>query len=466
MVEIPKKTYHPKTVAQLKREYPNIVWDSLFRQHFAFASITVRDDDKIIVKTPEYLKSLNTLIANIPIRVMANYAHWIAILQKYALHGTDEMRTNLLEYRKVVKKVTKLDTREKGCLDTINSAFDGLGLANSHLFIREHFTANAKAKAMKMIEIMKTEYKERLERTSWLKPDELAESKCKVNLMIPAIGYPDWLNSIIDLDNYYHNLPDMTLNNLENIMNIKRFNSERDLLSYRDYTYGLDWPNPSAVNAYYDPKNNIIIFTAGIMQEPFFDEKYPEYMNYGGIGMIIGHEIGHGFDNKGRQFDSSRRVRNWWSEETITHFKSLEKCFVDQFTNYKIPELVAKLGDKARLNGTKFSGEIIGDYIGVTTGIEAFRELEKTEPQKKLPGFEDFTNDQMYFLSWAQSFCSHETPESALARNHYSHPADLYRINGAYSNSIEFQKAFKCGAETKMNIETLYNIYSYLGHLK
>ena len=200
----------------------------------------------------------------------------------------------------------------------------------------------------------------------------------------------------------------------------------------------------TAVNAYYNPSLNEIVLLAGIQQFPIYDHRFPAYLLYGSMGAIAGHELTHGFDNTGRHYDPTGNFTVWWDEETIRQFRNRTTCFVDQYSRFTVK---APNGTDVRINGNRTLGENIADAGGVGTSFGAWRrwEKERNEEDQRLPGLDEFSNAQLFFLKWAQSWCSITPPDVAvgLIRTDVHSPA-FARILGPLANSRDFREAFNC----------------------
>jgi endothelin-converting enzyme len=196
------------------------------------------------------------------------------------------------------------------------------------------------------------------------------------------------------------------------------------------------------VNAYYNPAGNEIAFPAGIMQPPSFSGVLPEYVSYGGFGTVVGHELTHAFDNTGAQFDEIGRYRNWWDNSTTVRFEGKTTCFVKQYSEYFVEGLQ---GEKVFVNGKLTLGENIADSGGLNAAFKAWKKREKNAFNPTLPGLEKFSNDQLFFLSFGNSWCSKKRKEALLEQVYTNpHSPSDNRILGPVANSVEFKKAFNC----------------------
>jgi endothelin-converting enzyme len=221
--------------------------------------------------------------------------------------------------------------------------------------------------------------------------------------------------------------------------------SWNDLLKPVDRNrWGMSAPT---VNAYFSPSGNEIVFPAGIMQLPVFSSKLPEYISYGSFGAVAGHELTHGFDNHGSQYDENGVLNSWWDNKTTTQFDKKTQCFVDQYSKFSVPGLDA--GEVVHVNGKLTLGENIADAGGLTAAYTAWKKRDTANPGQKLPGLEMFSNDQMFFISYSNWWCGKVRKEQALSYVYSDphSPADK-RITGTTNNSAAFKKAFNCPVKT------------------
>merc|ERR1719495_2036861 len=277
----------------------------------------------------------------------------------------------------------------------------------------------------------------------------------KADQMLQLIGYPEWLTSDVEVDAYYSGAPIAAENNhLGNVVGMKGWSAAEDLRTLRQEPNRDVWlMHPSYCDAWYSPNHNTITFPAGILQPPFFKGGWPRYLNYGAIGMVIGHEITHGFDDQGRQYDGTGSASPWWSQQTIEAFAVQAQCFIDQYGNYTVPELVDILGEEdAHLNGKNTQGENIADNGGIRESFRAYlNSLDSLGDEPALPGLETFTAKQMFFVSNAQVWCEIQTPESLLGQVLGDpHSPGRFRVLGPLSNSKDFQREWNCPADSPM----------------
>uniref|UniRef100_A0A182UDR1 Peptidase M13 C-terminal domain-containing protein n=1 Tax=Anopheles melas TaxID=34690 RepID=A0A182UDR1_9DIPT len=234
---------------------------------------------------------------------------------------------------------------------------------------------------------------------------------------------------------------------LENILSILRWEAERNLQLLRKPVDKNKWATePAVVNAFYNPNKNDIVFPAGILQPLFYSQNFPKSLNYGGIGVVIGHEITHGFDDKGRQFDKDGNMMQWWNNATIKTFRERAQCIIDQYSRYKIDEV------GLYMDGRMTQGENIADNGGLKQSYRAYRKwVSQHGSEPDLPGL-NMTHDQLFFLNYAQIWCGSMRPEDALTKIRSSvHSPGIIRVIGPLSNSRDFAEAYRCPLGSPMN---------------
>lgn len=442
--------YNPMMISELKENYPNFNWGSYFEAVFSETDVTVGDDERVIVVQPDYFEATQNMEASA--EVVANYAYWRSIMM---LDGdlTQEMRDIAFNYRAVMTGVNTASPRWNTCL---SKAVGAWGFAAAHEYVLANFDEAAKGQADGMVEDLRSAFKELVEEADWMDGETQEKAKEKADLMLQLIGYPDWLLDPAKVDEYYSDAPPAKLDdNIGNVLEMKDWGAKQDLITLRMEPNRDIWlMHPAIVNAWYSPNHNTITFPAGILQPPFFKGGWPRYLNYGAMGMVIGHEITHGFDDQGRQYDGTGSASPWWSEETIEAFSVQAQCIIDQYSNYTVPELVDILGEEdAHLNGKNTQGENIADNGGIHESFRAYmRSVESLGKEPSLPGLTQFTSEQMFFISNAQVWCEIQTPEHLLGQVLGDpHSPGRFRVVGPLGNSEDFQREFNCPADAAMN---------------
>ncbi|VDM50613.1 unnamed protein product [Toxocara canis] len=273
--------------------------------------------------------------------------------------------------------------------------------------------------------------------------------------MINHIGYPDFINNDTDLDKHYErcHILQLDLQQSDSYFDLLRkvllWSQEKDFMRLTKEFDKFEFEvSPAVVNAFYSPEKNALTFPAGILKPPFFSGMYPKMVNYGAIGAVIGHEITHGFDDQGSQFDKDGNLQNWWNADSYSGFAKRKECIIDQYSSYKVPNTEFKV------NGKLTQGENIADNGGVKEAYRAYRkyvkQLGREEP--RLPGFQDFSNDQIFFLSYAHFWCGHKKDAAAVQQVLTDeHSPEIFRVIGVLSNLDEFSKAFRCLPGSRLN---------------
>lgn len=320
----------------------------------------------------------------------------------------------------------KLQERWKRVLRVVNRS---MGEALGRLYVKEAFPPEAKSRALNMIDDLKGALSVRLQNLDWMSADTKKMALKKLDSFTAKIGYPDkWTD--------YSSLKIGKTSYFENMVAALSFNHRLQLAKVGNPVDPTEWAMPpQIVNAYYNPLNNEIVFPAGIMQPPFFDPKADDAVNYGAMGAVIGHEIMHGFDDSGSRFDADGNLKNWWTEEDLARFQERTQSLVQQFNSYEPLEGL-------HVNGELTLGENIGDMGGLTI---AYYGLQKAVMGKEVGLIDGLTQDQRFFLSWAQAWRTNTRDEALkLQINTDPHSPAHYRGNGPLVNMSEFQEAFGC----------------------
>merc|ERR1711887_463641 len=422
-----------------------------FEAVFSPLDISIPQDERIIVVEPDYLIALNTL-GEVSYKEVANYL-WARIMMTVAPEFDQAMRDVAFKYSSVMTGITTQPERKVTCTAKATGAW---GFAAAHEYIMRYFESSAKDEANLMVEDLRAAFKELVTETQWMYSQTQASAIGKADQMLQLMGYPDWLTHEDELDEYFAATQDSdVLDHFGNVQNMNFWSTGKELSELRKAPERDIWLiHPAIVNAWYSPNHNTITFPAGILQPPFFKGGWPRYLNYGAIGMVIGHEITHGFDDQGRQYDGTGSASPWWSQQTIEAFAVQAQCFIDQYGNYTVPELVDILGEEdAHLNGKNTQGENIADNGGIHEAFRAYtRSVESQGPDSALPGLEMFTSEQMLFISYAQVWCELQTPESLLGQVLGDpHSPGQFRVIGPLSNSEDFQREFSCPPDSPMN---------------
>uniref|UniRef100_A0A0N5AT03 Neprilysin-1 n=1 Tax=Syphacia muris TaxID=451379 RepID=A0A0N5AT03_9BILA len=443
------KLYNLHKYSDLQKLLPNVDWDYYFRSLMPYdLHYYLNENPNIIVNEVDYFKRLSVLLEKTDKRILTNYIIWrytsawsFQLDKRY-----DDIQQNFL--KAMIGKQVK-SPRWKDC----GTAASGrMNYASGALYVREYFDKSDKAAALEMIDDLHAAFRDLLLTNDWMDNNTRHYALQKELKMQSLIGYPDFLFDDAELDAYYEKLH-LEPNDSYATMVQKTSKWAQNKNFYRlvepvDRTeFGI---SSATVNAFYSSLKNGITFPAAILQSPLFDRSFPKAVNYGGIGAVIGHEITHGFDDQGSQFDSEGNLYDWWDTATKERFTERTKCIVDQYSSYEVP------GTGLHINGLHTQGENIADNGGVKEAYKAYkRYLEKLgHEEKRLPGLEVYTNDQIFFLSYAQTWCGKTRPEAQIRQILTDPHSPLrFRVNGVVINQPEFAHAFNCPRGAPMNPE-------------
>uniref|UniRef100_A0AAX7T6G0 Membrane metallo-endopeptidase-like 1 n=1 Tax=Astatotilapia calliptera TaxID=8154 RepID=A0AAX7T6G0_ASTCA len=411
-------------------------------------SIDVQLDEEVVVYSAPYLEKMNDVLSRHSIRTMQNYLTWQLIIDRVnslSRHFKDARA----RYRKTLYGTTVEDAWWRECVRYVQSSMEN---AVGALYVRETFAGESKRMVSDLISKIQAAYVETLEELSWMDTPSKEKAREKAMAIKEHIGYPDHIlqESNQKLDQEYAHLNFSEEHYFENILENLKSEAHKSLKKLREPVDPDLWIIGAAVvNAFYSPNRNQIVFPAGILQPPFFSKHQHQALNFGGIGMVIGHEITHGFDDNGRNFDQDGNMLNWWSNYSAEHFKEQSQCMVQQYGNFNW-----KLAGGQNISGISTLGENIADNGGVRQAYQAYLkwvEMEGEEP--RLPGL-DMDHKQLFFLNFAQVWCGAYRPEYASQSiKTDSHSPLEYRVLGSLQNFEAFSEAFQCQKGSPMNPE-------------
>ncbi|XP_052866853.1 neprilysin-2 isoform X2 [Anopheles cruzii] len=440
--------YNPMTVKEFQQRYPYTDWLEYFNAILKDTNIAIDENEVIIVSVPSFMEELGPLLQNTPKRVMANYVMW-RISGFSSIFLTEKLRKRQLQYTTALSGKQEQEPRWKECVELTAGS---LPISVGALYIRKYFREDSKRAALDMVNDIKAVFVDILKKVDWM--DEVTRESAleKVSTMATHIGYPDELMSDGKIAEYYKDLefqPDS--NYLNTILYMNQFGTTKAFKKLRQPVNKTDWithSRPAIVNAFYSSIENSIQFPAGILQGQFFSYDRPKYMNYGAIGFVIGHEITHGFDDQGRQFDKNGNLVDWWQADTKKAYLEKARCIIEQYGNFTEPNV------KLNLNGINTQGENIADNGGIKEAYYAYRKwAEKHGPEPRLPGL-NLNPEQLFWLSAAQTWCSVYRPETMKMRITTGvHSPGQFRVLGPMSNMHEFAKDFNCPVGSPMNPE-------------
>lgn len=415
----PQKTYNKVDIDGLSKLAPAIDW-KLYFNGVGYPRIT-----EVNVYQPTFIKELSSMMKRVPIEDWKTFLRWNLINTTAAYLNQDFVKQNFDFYYKTLSGQEQMKPRWKMVLDETSSA---LGECIGQLYVEKYFPPEAKQKITDLVMNLKKSLRQRIENLTWMGDQTKQEAIAKLDKMGVKVGYPDkWRD--------YSGLVISKQPFVLNILNSQKFEFRYSLDKIGKPVDPAEWGmTPQTVNAYYNPNRNEIVFPAGILQPPFFNINADDAINYGAIGMVIGHEMTHGFDNMGRQFDKDGNLHDWWTKEDSKAFEEHTKMLVDQYNTYEVL-------DSLFINGKLTLGENIADLGGITVALNAYKlSLQGKENPAPIDGF---TNYQRFFLSYAQIWRTNMREKELIKRvKTDEHSPAKVRINGVVYNVPEFYSSF------------------------
>jgi putative endopeptidase len=428
----PQKNYNKMSVADLNKLAANIDWQSFF------AKMNVKVDS-VNVGQPEYYTALSKMLASQPIEVWKAKVKFDYISSNAGLL-TSAFKDANFEFNKVFSGQKSDQARWKKMVSRING---GLGELLGQLYVKKYFTEAAKHRMDELVTNLQKAFEIRIKKLDWMSDSTKQRAQIKLNAFLKKIGYPSkWKNYddvSIDKSNYFANAKSVEMHNHNELIN--KIGKPVDKTEW-----GM---SPPTVNAYYNPTNNEIVFPAGILQFPFFNVNADDAINYGAIGMVIGHEMTHGFDDQGSQYDEKGNMQNWWGPADAAKFKSKTGAVVNQYNAFKVL-------DTLHVNGELTLGENLADIGGLTIAFDAFKMTKQGQGKEMIDGF---TPDQRFFLGYAQVWRLKDSDENMRVRIATDpHSPEMYRVNGPAMNFDPFYTTFKIKEGDKMYIKPVERV--------
>jgi len=417
----PIKNYNKMGVRQLQDLTPDWNWSDYFKK------IDLVEPGDINVRQPEFFKAAANSFKSTPIDDWKAYLRWNLINATAPYLSKDFVDEEFDFNERTLRGTQQIKPRWKR---VVASEDDAIGEALGKLYVGFYFPPEAKARALELVNNLKEALADRIKTLDWMDEPTKKEALKKLEAFQVKIGYPDkWLDySLLQIDRGPFVL---------NTIRAEKFEADRDVQKIGKPVDRTDWGmTPPTVNAYYNPNMNEIVFPAGILQPPFFYANADDAVNYGAIGAVIGHEMTHGFDDQGRQFDAVGNLRDWWSKKSAEEYDKRRKAVVDQYSSYEpLPGL--------HLNGELTQGENIADIGGVKLAYAALQKALDKHPEERTKKIDGLTPEQRFFLSFAAIWRSKIRDEDQKLRlNTDPHSPAQFRVNGPLSNLPEFQQAF------------------------
>ena len=418
--------YNKMAVADLLKRQPNIGWLNVLNDLGA-------KTDSIDVSQPAYYDKLNTVFKSIPI------TDWKVYLKAYSLNTYADALSKpfvdaAFEFNKVISGQAVQKSRGEKMADAVDQS---LGEALGQLYVKKYFTEDAKKRMLDLVNNLQKAFAARMDKLDWMSDSTKQKAKEKLFSITKKIGYPDkwrdYSNANIVKGKYFENLVSASHNNYQ--YQLAKLDKPVDKTEW--------FTTPSTVTAYYNPYANEIVFPAAILQSPYFDNNADDALNYGGIGMVIGHEMTHAFDDQGAQFDKNGNVENWWTKNDYERFKAKTQQVIDMYNTFTVLDTV-------HVQGAMTVGENTADVGGVAIAYDAFKMTKEGEDTAKVGGF---TPDQRFFISVARIWRVKMKDEFLrLWINNNPHSPPMWRVNGPLMNSSHFYDAFNVQQADKMYV--------------
>jgi putative endopeptidase len=422
----PTKLYHKLSREELQALSPSFHWSEYFTR------VGLNSLQSLNVTTPDFFKALNGELEQ------ETLANWKAYLRWHLVHANAPFLSSAFLngdfdfFEKTLQGTEQLEPRWKRCVSAVDNQ---IGEALGQAYIERAFSLEAKQRALKIVKQIEAAMQQDLIGLTWMGAATKQQALEKLHAVGNKIGYPDkWRDySALKIDRN---------DELGNVLRAREFEFHRQLAKIGKPVDRGEWQmTPPTVNAYYDPQMNDINFPAGTLQPPLFSAESDDAPNYGNTGGTIGHELTHGFDDEGRQFDAYGNLRDWWTAEDAKEFNRRASCISNQYSNYVIV-------DDIKINGKLTLGEDVADLGGLMLTYMAWKDETRNQ---KLEPIEGFTPEQRFFIAYGQSWCGSRRDESKRLRATVDpHSPDKYRTNGVVSNMSQFQEAFHCKAGTPM----------------
>ncbi len=420
----PKRQYHLVSVADADKASPHFSWSDFFTAN----GLKI---ENFSLSQPQFFKEFNKMLADAPV------AQWQAYLRINALDGMAPFLASKFNderfdfYSKTLRGQKEQKPRWKRVLDTVERSS---GEALGQLYVNEYFPAESKAAMETLVGNLREALKARLEKLDWMSPETKAKAMDKWASFTPKIGYPDKWRS-------WEGLASNRESYVQNVLAASKFNHDFEMAKIGKPVDRTEWGmTPQTVNAYYNPLMNEVVFPAAILQPPFFDPKADPALNYGGIGAVIGHEMLHGYDDQGSQFDAKGNFNNWWTASDSKGFKERTTKLIKQFDDY---EAIEGLHVKGELT----LGENIADLGGLTVSYDALQKALADAGKSGSDKIDGYTEDQRFFMNWATVWRRNFTPDELKVRlNTDPHAPANFRAIGTPSNLPAFAAAFSCKA--------------------
>lgn len=449
-----EKLYHLMSLSDLQRKANFMSWVDFFQNATRIVNKKINSKAMIVNFAPDYFAKLTDLVqeynkTNDKKIILNNYLVWQTV-RSLTVFLSKPFRDAYKVLRKALVGSEGREEQWRYCVTDTNTQ---MGFAVGAMFVREVFHGKSKPMAEQMIDEIRRAFTMNLKNLQWMDAETRKAAEEKANAITDMIGFPDFILNPSDLDERYRDLLIKPNEYFQNNIRVSKYTLKKALEKLDQTVNKTAWiMSPSMVNAYYTPTKNQIVFPAGILQSPFYDMQNTDSLNYGGIGVVMGHELTHAFDDQGREYDLHGNLNRWWNNDTIERFNNRTECFVEQYNTYEV--------QGRHVNGRQTLGENIADNGGLKAAYHAYLATVKNEKEQlPLPGL-NLTHRQLFFINFAQVWCSAETSElTALQIEKDSHCPPKYRVIGPLSNMVEFSTEFNCPTGSRMNPESKCEVW-------
>lgn len=423
----PAASYHMMTPAERKALTPTFSWERYE------SAVGLKAGATINIAHPKFIQEVDAMMKGVPLDAWKTYLRW-TLVNSYA----DALSTPFVDQNFAFKGVVLTGAKEQQprWKKAVQSTSGMLGEPLGEVYVKKYFPAESKRRMKEMVANLKAALHDELEKIDWMADATRKAALAKLEAFTDKIGYPDkWKDySSLEIDRGPY---------VQNVMRGRMWGYKDDLSKVGKPVDRTEWGmTPQTVNAQYNPLNNDITFPAGILQPPFFTAEADDAVNYGAIGAVIGHEITHGFDDQGRQFDAKGNLTDWWTEADGKNFEGRAKCIVDQYSEFTI-------GEGKKVNGELVQGEAIADIGGLKIAYAAYKRSLKGKPEPA--PIDGYTHEQRFFLGYGRVWAAQGRPEfEQLQVNTNVHALPRFRLLGTLANMPEFHAAFGCKEGDKM----------------
>ncbi|OUM61163.1 hypothetical protein PIROE2DRAFT_12878 [Piromyces sp. E2] len=447
------------TIKELSERYHYIDWKTYIKKVFKLHKINekVTNDTIIYNSSPEYFSALNEVISKFTNKELAYYAEW-SVIRSFINYLSDDIKKPHVDFEleyfgRKPREMTRIDF----CDEKIDNM---MGMPLGKFFADIVYTDKVKEDANYTISYLKQAMVNRIPQLDWLDEEAQDEAIEKVLNIVDRIGLPEYLSDPKQLSEKYESLKTSSSDFFTNMINYDFYSLNKNMKLYKTKYEDETWFfTPQSLNAYYDLTDNSMNFPVGIFQDPNYHAADPDYMNYGSIGMVVGHELSHAFDMYGRIFDANLNFRDWWSMESYAKFDELSQCFVDQYSEFYVTD---ESNSEIFVDGYETLNENLADNGGVARAFEAWKisvendmeidpQLVK-EHNPLLPGLSKYSFEQLFYIAFGQEWCSNASTKYIINQvKKDEHSPSKFRVNGVVMNSEHFAKVFDCPVNSPMN---------------